>query len=464
MNLFLHHRDIRYQDNTTLINMYKNLGEAITPIFIFPPEQIDPKKNKYFSNNLVQFMCQSLIDLQNSYKLKNGDLYYFEGDTLEVLKDIHKKNKINSIGFNVDYSPYALERDEKIKKWAEKENIIIHSQEDMLLQDLLDGETKSKNSGEPYRVFTPFMKFLRATYKVKSPDKAKIKYKKENIDSKFEIKGKDLKKFYNENKNINVPSGRENAKKRLKQVKNQKKYDELRNCLNYETTNLSAYINLGLLSIRELYQYCFEKLSKETGIITELYWRDFYYNILYFFPKVVGNSFRDKYDKIKWRNDKKQFKAWCEGKTGFPIVDACMRQMNQTGYMHNRGRMIVASFLTKDLLIDWRWGEKYFATQLQDYNISANNGGWQWASGSGTDSQPYFRIFNPWSQSEKFDPDCQYIKKWILELKTVANKDIHNWDKKAEEIRKNNDIKYPEPIVDHKEERENTLKVYKKYL
>ncbi len=464
MNLFLHHRDIRYQDNTTLINMYKNLGEAITPIFIFPPEQIDPKKNKYFSNNLVQFMCQSLIDLQNSYKLKNGDLYYFEGDTLEVLKDIHKKNKINSIGFNVDYSPYALERDEKIKKWAEKENIIIHSQEDMLLQDLLDGETKSKNSGEPYRVFTPFMKFLRATYKVKSPDKAKIKYKKENIDSKFEIKGKDLKKFYNENKNINVPSGRENAKKRLKQVKNQKKYDELRNCLNYETTNLSAYINLGLLSIRELYQYCFEKLSKETGIITELYWRDFYYNILYFFPKVVGNSFRDKYDKIKWRNDKKQFKAWCEGKTGFPIVDACMRQMNQTGYMHNRGRMIVASFLTKDLLIDWRWGEKYFATQLQDYNISANNGGWQWASGSGTDSQPYFRIFNPWSQSEKFDPDCQYIKKWILELKTVANKDIHHWDKKAEEIRKNNDIKYPEPIVDHKEERENTLKVYKKYL
>ena len=464
MNLFLHHRDIRYQDNTTLIKMGKELKAPITPIFIFPPEQIDPKENKYFSNNLVQFMCESLVELQKDYKKKSGDLYFFEGDTLAVLKDIHKNNKINSIGFNVDYSPYAKDRDEKIKKWAEKEGIFIYQEEDMLLQNLLEGETKSKNSGEPYKVFTAFMKFLRATYKVDEPNKSSIKFKKENFETKYEIKSNELKKFYQENKDINVPSGRDNAKKRLKSVKDQKKYDELRNCLNYETTNLSAYINLGLLSIREVFKYCLDKLGKNNGIITELYWRDFYYNILYFFPKVVGHSFREQYDKIKWRNNKKQFKAWTEGKTGFPIVDACMRQMNNTGYMHNRGRMIVASFLTKDLLIDWRWGEKYFATQLEDYNISANNGGWQWASGSGTDSQPYFRIFNPWSQSEKYDPNCEYIKKWVPELIDVDNKDIHNWEKKCKEIIKTKNINYPEPIVNHKEERENTLKVYKKYL
>ena len=248
----------------------------------------------------------------------------------------------------------------------------------MLLHNLLSGDTKSKNSGDPYKVFTPFMKHLRANYKVNKPTKKSIKVKKMSIKSKYEISVNEISKFYKKNKDINVKSGRKEAKKKLKLVKNQKKYDELRNCLTYNTTHLSSYINLGLLSIREVYHHCLEKLGKNNGIITELYWRDFYYNIMHFFPHVVGKSFKENYDKIKWRNNKKEFKAWCQGKTGFPVVDACMRQMNTTGFMHNRGRMIVASFLTKDLLIDWRWGEKYFATQLQDYNVSANNGGWQW--------------------------------------------------------------------------------------
>lgn len=464
MNIFLHHRDIRYQDNTTLIKMYEELKLPITPIFIFPPEQIDPKKNKYFSNNLVQFMCESLIELNQDYKKKKGELYFFEGDTIKVLQEIHKKNKIENIGFNLDYSPYAKSRDEKIKKWAEKEQINVISEEDMLLHNILEGDTKSKNSGEPYKVFTPFMKYLRANFKVNEPSGKQVKYKKIDFKVKSELEAKEIKKFYESNDNLNVKPGRKEAKKKLLLVKNQDDYDEMRNCLNYKTTLLSAFINLGLLSIREVYEHCMEKLGKKSGVITELYWRDFYYNILNFFPRVVGNSFRENYDKIKWRNNKKQFKAWCEGKTGFPIVDACMRQMNNTGYMHNRGRMIVASFLTKDLLTDWRWGEKYFATQLEDYNISANNGGWQWASGSGTDSQPYFRIFNPWSQSEKFDPNCQYIKRWVPELENVNNKDIHDWEKKCKDVIKNQGIKYPEPIVNHKEERENTLKVYKKYL
>ena len=460
MNIFIHHKDLRYQDNTTLNLMSKELKDII-PIFIFPPEQIDSKKNKYFSHNFVQFMCESLIELKKDYLKKNGKLNFYKGDTLDVLKDIHKKYKIENIGFNVDYSPYAKKRDISIINWAKKENINIYNEEDILLQNLLEGDTKSKNSGDPYKVFTPFMKYLRSTYDVRNISKKKPSLINKSIITKYSINDKDLKLFYQQNDNLNVKSGRHEAKKKLKLIKKQQEYDEMRNCLTYKTTHLSAYTNLGLLSIREIYHYCLEKLGKDNGIINELYWRDFYYNIIYFYPQIVGNSFKEKYDNIKWRNDKKEFQLWREAKTGFPIVDACMRQMNTTGYMHNRGRMIVASFLTKDLLIDWRWGEKYFATQLQDYSISANNGGWQWTAGTGTDSQPYFRIFNPWSQSKSYDPNCEYIKKWIPELENVNNKDIHEWDKKYKDYK---NIKYPEPIVDHKKERLNTLKVYKKYI
>ena len=458
MNLFIHHRDIRISDNTTLLELQKQ-EKSVTPIFIFPPEQIDRKKNKYFSDSLVQFMCESLVELNKKYKKMGNKMYFYEGDTIKILESILKKNKINSIGFNLDYSPYAKKRDKKIIKWCKKNKIKVIAKEDMLLVNILEGKTLSRNSGEPYKVFTPYMKFLRSTYKVDKPKKGTLKLKKLK-KVKEEIKASNLKKFYIHNDNLNVKSGRKEAKKKLKLVDKQKKYDEKRNILEYKTTHLSAYINLGVLSIREVYHYALSKLGRNNGIINELYWRDFYYNVLHFFPKVVGNSFKEKYDKIKWNVDSKGFKKWCEGKTGFPVVDAAMRQMNETGYMHNRARMIVASFLTKDLLIDWRKGEKYFATKLQDYNISANNGGWQWAAGTGTDSQPYFRIFNPWSQSEKFDPECVYIKKWCPELKGIPNKHIHKWDKFHGEYK----VKYPDPMLDHSEARKKTLAVYKKYL
>ena len=230
--------------------------------------------------------------------------------------------------------------------------------------------------------------------------------------------------------------------------------------MTYETTLLSASINFNVVSIREIYHKVKKKFGMNHGLINELYWRDFYYNILYFFPHVLKGSFREKYNDIKWSNSKATFKKWCDGKTGFPIVDACMRQMNTTGYMHNRGRMIVSSFLIKNLWIDWQWGEKYFANKLVDYNISANNGGWQWSSGGGTDAQPYFRIFNSWTQAKKFDKECEFIKKWIPELEEVDVKDILNWDKSYSKY----DIDYPSPIVDHKTSREKALKLFKKYL
>jgi deoxyribodipyrimidine photo-lyase len=460
MNIFIHHRDIRINDNTTLNKMSESV-ENIIPIFIFTPEQIDKNKNEYFSNSLVCFMCKSLEELYLEYKSKKCKMNFYYGNTLKIIKEINDEYKINSIGFNVDYSPFSKQRDNEIIDWANKKNIKIFYEEDMLLVSIMDGKTLKKNTTEAYKKFTPFKNYLKEMYEIQKIKNNKIIFNNKNLKTKNSINTKYFTNFYEEENNLNVLSGRKEALKKLNLIKEQKEYNTMRNFLSYKTSNISAYINLGLISIRELYFKIIEKLGINNNLIDELYWRDFYYNILYFYPHVVGNSFNEKYDNIKWNNDKNNFKKWCQGKTGFPIIDACMSQLNKTGYMHNRGRMIVASFLTKDLLIDWRWGEKYFATKLLDYNISANNGGWQWASGSGTDSQPYFRIFNPWTQSKTYDKDCIYIKEWISELKNVDNKDIHTWFKTYKNY---TNINYPKPIIDHNKERLNALKIYKKYV
>ena len=455
MNIFIHRRDLRNIDNTTLNSMYKN--KNIIPIFIFTPEQID--NNDYFSSNLVQFMCESLIDLKKIYKKKKSDLYLFYGNIIDVLDDINKKTPIKNIGFNIDYSPYSKQRDTKIIQWCKKHKITVYNEEDMLLTNIVNNI--NYNGNEPYKVFTPFMRFQKNNFNVSKPVQKKLDFGRIDIlNYNFIIDEKNIKKLYNKNKKILCKGGRIQAKKRIKQLENQKLYGEKRNIISYETTRLSPYINLGLLSIREVYYSILNLFDLNHPLITELYWRDFYYNILYHYPHIVGNSFKKKYDNIIWDNNKEYFDKWCQGKTGFPIVDACMRELNETGYMHNRGRMIVASFLTKDLFIDWKWGEKYFANQLIDYNISANNGGWQWSAGSGTDAQPYFRIFNPWTQSETYDPECKYIKKWIPELKNIDSKSIHNWFKNFIDY----DINYPSPIVDHSERRKYVIEQYKKYI
>ena len=459
MNIFIHRRDLRYDDNTTLIKMNKKFKDNIYPIFIFNPKQIYEKKNKYFSNNLVQFLCESITDLFRKYEKKNNRLTLFEGNILDILKDLHKKNKINSVGFNMDYSPFSKKRDEEIKKWCLKNKIEFICEEDMLLSPILSGNSLNPNSDKPYNVFTPFMKNLKLHNKeISTPNNIKININTNIIDSQYKISLEDIQKYYIVNNNIHVNGKREYGINILKNIKDQKLYNEKRNFLSYSTTNLSAYINLGLVSIREVYHTFKNKLGPDNSLITELYWRDFYYNILYYYPHIVGNSFNKSYSNIKWNNNKKFFDAWKNGKTGFPVVDACMNQLNTTGYMHNRGRMIVASFLTKDLLIDWKLGEKYFANNLVDYNISANNGGWQWAAGTGTDAQPYFRIFNPWTQSKKFDPNCEYIKKWLPELGEVKNEDIHKWNEKYTEYK---EINYPKPIVDHSIQRKKALDMYK---
>jgi deoxyribodipyrimidine photo-lyase len=462
MNIFIHHRDLRYIDNTSLIEQITNEGN-ITPIFVFDPNQIDKKKNKYFSNNLVQFMVESLKSLKNDYKKNNGTLYLFTGEYLKILNSINKKTQINSIGFNIDYSPYAIKRDNIIIKWAEKNNIKIYAKEDMLLQPILTNKILTKTN-EPYQVFTPFKNALLKRKISEISSYKKFLFKKYNVLKKNKYYFDNMDKLYDYNPNLLVKGGRDWAISRLKKIKSFNKYNTNRDIMTYETTLLSSSINFNVVSIREVYYEIVKNLGKKTNLINELIWRDFYYNILYNNPHIINGSFREKYDKIKWDTSSKAnkyFKLWCNGKTGFPLVDACMRQMNKTGYMHNRGRMIVSSFLIKNLWIDWRKGERYFAQNLTDYNISANNGGWQWSSGGGTDAQPYFRIFNVWTQSKKYDPECLYIKKWIPELKNIPNTDIHKWYEMCNNYDSNN---YPCPIVDHEITRNNAIKLYKKYL
>jgi len=438
INIFIFRRDLRFEDNITL-NSLILLGLPILPIFIFNKNQINPSKNAYFSNNCVQFMVECLKELPITY--------YDSDNDIKILMKLKKEYNIKSIGFNKDYTPFAIKRDNTIKEWCDKNNINLISEEDYTLYPI--GSIKN-NSNKPYEVFTPFYKKC-----LENPVKKSVILKGNFIKANSKI---NPDKYYKKNINIAVNGGRSEALLILDKIKKGifKNYTKTRDIPSLEgTTKLSAYIKFGSISIREVY-YCFS--DNKNPIIRELIWREFYANITYSFPRVLkGNSFKEKYDKIKWSYDKNKFNKWCSGQTGFPIVDAGMRQLNETGWMHNRLRMITAMFLTKDLFIDWRLGEKYFASKLVDYDPSSNNGGWQWCSSTGTDSQPYFRIFNPWLQAKKYDKDCIYIKKWLPELKEIPNKDILNWDKS---YLNHKDIYY-EPIINHSIETKKTIKEFK---
>ena len=470
VNLFIFHRDLRLCDNTTLIYQHIEKQNCI-PIFIFPPEQINPKKNKYFSNNSVQFMIESLHELSNDISDYKGKIYFFKGDNLKVIKSIHKLLVIESIGFNIDYTPYAIKRDTEIKDFCNNNNINCYFKEDYPLYDFITGNT-NKADGTPYLVYTPFLKHV-STLDIRPVNKFnKFNFQKKiELESiKFYIDEKEIDDFYKENEEINVHGGRSNSLKILSNINKFKVYNKERDYLIYKTTFLSAGLHFNVVSIREVYHKVYSVLGPTSGILRELVFRDFYMNIVYNFPYILQGqikgkniSYKQKFDNIKWSYNKIKFDKFCNGQTGFPIVDACIRQMNTTGYMVNRGRMVVASFLTKDLHIDWRWGEQYFATKLVDYDPINNSQGWMWTTGNGTDAQPWFRIFNPWTQQQKYDKDCEFILKWIPELKDVPIKDIHNWFK-PEIYNKSKNIDYPKTIVQHDEERLETIKLYKNGL
>jgi deoxyribodipyrimidine photo-lyase len=431
--LFIFRRDLRIYDNTTLNKIVIKYPKIeIIPIFIFNKKQIDEKVNKYYSKNSAQFLFESLEELSFL------NFYYTDTNDITIIEEIYKKNRFDIIAYNKDYTPYAKKRDNDINNWANKNKIEIIAFEDYTLNPI---KSILKDNNEPYLKFTPFYK--KAI--LKKPESllinTKFKFIKDN-------NSKNLKDFNFlrpiANNQILVNGGRIKALEILDKLKKGyfNNYDEERDYpyLN-RTTKLSAYIKFGCISIREIYY----SLPLNHGIIRELFWHDFYAIITFYFPYIFETSFNKKYENVKWNNNEELFNKWVNGITGFPLIDAAMRQLKITGWMHNRCRMVVASFLVKNLLIDWRKGEEYFAKSLVDYDPSSNNGGWQWCASTGTDSQPYFRIFSPTLQMKRFDKDCEYIKLWVPELREVSNKIILNWEQKQYP-----NINYPKPIIDTK--------------
>lgn len=433
--IHLFRRDLRLEDNTALIAALSE-SEKVLPCFIFDPRQVD--KNDYRSDNCVQFMIDSLRDLKGQLNAKGGKLFLFYGKTQKVLEMLLKETNAFAVFCNRDYTPFSKKRDRSISEVCKNFGAEFFQFDDALI---VKPEEIVHLHGKPYTVFSHF--FRRAgEFPVDMPKKNSFSnyYSKkisfEESDSVF----KNILKI--ENKNIFSEGGRKEAQKILRKIASFKNYENERNFPAVKgTTGLSAHNKFGTVSIREVYHAICGALGKKSALISELYWRDFFTHVAFNFPYVFGKEFDERFQKMRWSYDKKRFKAWCDGKSGFPIVDAGMRELNSTGYMHNRVRMVVASFLTKDLHIDWRWGEKYFAQKLVDYDPSVNNGNWQWSAGVGVDKRP-LRIFNPWLQQEKFDPDCVYIKKWIPELKNFSVKQILNHEKE-------NLKGYYSPIVNH---------------
>jgi deoxyribodipyrimidine photo-lyase len=441
--LFIFRRDLRTYDNTTLNQIISKYSKMeIIPIFIFNKKQIEEKENKYYSKNAVQFLFECLDELEFL------NFFYTSTNDIDIISKLYDKYKFDFIAFNKDYTPYAIKRDAEIGKWASNKNISIISYEDYTIHNI--GEIV-KDDNKPYLKFTPFYK--KSIIKKPRPLFSETKFN-------FIIdKTKSINNYNHlrpvENKLISVNGGRKKALEILGKLKKGQfdNYDKDRDYPYLDrTTKLSAYIKFGCLSIKEIYY----SLPLTHGIIRELFWHDFYANITFYFPYVFNNSFIKKYDAVKWNNNEELLNKWKQGKTGFPIVDAAMRQLNTIGWMHNRCRMIVASFLVKNLLIDWRKGEEYFAKSLVDYDPSSNNGGWQWCASTGTDSQPYFRIFSPTLQMKKYDPDCIYIKKWVKELKDVPIKVILNWETKQDPK-----INYPNPIINTKTTAAAFIKTFK---
>lgn len=447
-SLFLFRRDLRLEDNTGL-NFALQSSECVIPAFIFTPEQIE--KNPYRSDFCLQFMLESLEELEESLKEKKGKLYLFVGSPEEVVAKCIRKHKIDAVIVNRDYTPYSIARDRKIESICKQLGVSFHSFDDALLHP---PEATLKDNGEPYTVFTPF---FRKTYRmsVEAPEIIRGgNFFSEKID--FSQDHRIFLKILPGRRSQTL-GGRDAALNILKKLHPFEKYSLERDFPALEaTTHLSPHLKFTTCSPREVYAAMVQALGKHSGLIRSLYWRDFFTSIGYFFPKVFGSSFHEKFDKLSWSDDKAAFRRWCEGSTGFPIVDAGMRQLHETGHLHNRVRMITASFLVKDLHIDWRWGEKHFARFLIDYDPAVNNGNWQWVASTGCDAQPYFRIFNPWLQQKKFDPDCIYIKKWIPELKKYSSNEIHHWQEHSSHSQ------YPHPMLEHTLEAQKSLNLYKK--
>ncbi|MBX2845112.1 MAG: DNA photolyase family protein [Saprospiraceae bacterium] len=426
--VFWFRRDLRLHDNHGLSEALK--GEyPVLPIFIFDPKILDKLEDK--DDARVQFIHELLQKIQAQLQPLGKGLKVLHNNPEEAFEVLASEFDIQAIYTNRDYEPYALERDQAIRQWLEAKGGTFHTFKDHVL---FEQNEVTKADGNPYVVFTPYSRKWKAQVDATTFQKYDSK---QHLNQLLDVETSILSiEDIGFTKSAIVVPDYSLANDLIQ------RYQDQRNLPAVEgTSRLSPHLRFGSISIREVAR---ETSKHSESFLKELIWRDFYAQILWHFPHVAGNSFRAKYEGIEWRNNEEEFEKWCTGSTGFPIVDAGMRQLNATGWMHNRVRMIVASFLCKDLLIDWRWGEAYFARKLLDFDLASNNGGWQWASGSGTDAAPYFRVFNPESQQKKFDPKGEYIRKWIPEIESLRQ--------------------YPPPMVDHKAARLRCLEVYKSAL
>lgn len=429
VNIFWFRRDLRLDDNVALYHALQN-GTPVLPIFIFDTEILE---NLPKNDARVTFIHEQVQKLNNQLSTNfDSGLAQFYGTPKKVIQQLIEDYTIEAVYTNHDYEPYAKERDAKIKSYLEENNIEFNTFKD---QVIFEKSEVVKDDGEPYVVYTPFMRKWKETF---NPSIHLVEYDTfPNLD-KNTIKNKSLPQLTLEDigfeaSSIKVPDF--TVTPNLIQ-----KYEDTRDYPDKETgtSRLGPHLRFGTVSIRKMIKKAIGE--KNETFWNELIWREFFMQILWHFPKTVNQAFRAKYDRIEWRNKEDEFEKWKTGKTGYPLVDAGMRELNETGYMHNRVRMLVASFLCKHLLIDWRWGEAYFAEKLLDYEMASNVGNWQWAAGSGVDAAPYFRIFNPTTQIKKFDKDKKYINKWVKDLQELS---------------------YPDPIVEHKMARERCLKTYK---
>ncbi len=434
-NIFWFRRDLRLHDNAGLYHALKS-NLPIIPIFIFDTEILDKLPTK---DARVEFIHSVLTDLDEELQSLGSALQIYYGRPLEIWKGIVNKYDISQVYTNHDFEPYAIQRDTDVKDMLAQKNIGFQTFKDHVI---FEKDEITKADGLPYSVFTPYKrKWLAKVEEGRNDAGLSYFYKPyptEKYNSNFaqglSSKRVSLKKMGFEKTDIQIPST-DVAQGIIKKYEAQRNFPAIDG-----TSRLGIHFRFGTVSIRE-------KARKSQHLsavyLSELVWRDFYATILYHNPQVVTEAYRAKYDRIEWLNNEEHFEAWKNGMTGYPLVDAGIRELNATGHMHNRVRMLVASFLTKHLLIDWRWGEAYFAEKLLDFDLASNNGGWQWASGSGTDAAPYFRIFSPMAQLERFDKQRKYVLKYIPELGTDE---------------------YPQPIVDHKMARERCLATYKKAL
>ncbi len=428
INVFWFRRDLRFHDNHALYQAL-NSGLPVLPIFIFDTEILEKLNDKRDAR--VSFIYAEIQKIKKELEKSGSSLKIFHAKPSEAFRELTKQFEVQTVFTNKDYEPYAKERDKKVGEFLKTIGI-----EFILFKDQVIFEENEvlKDGGTPYTVFTPYSKKWKQVLSETKISAFPSEKKRENFLKIKPFAFPELKDLGFEKTTIEVPLP--NISEEI--IRN---YDKTRDLpAIFGTTRLGVHLRFGTVSIRELTR---KATDWSETFLNELIWRNFFSTILWHFPQVVDTSFKPKYDFIQWRNDEKEFERWCNGETGYPMVDAGMRELNETGFMHNRVRMVAASFLTKHLLIDWRWGEAYFAEKLLDYELASNNGNWQWAAGTGCDAAPYFRIFNPESQQKKFDTKREYIRKWIPEIGTV---------------------KYPQPIVEHKFARERALTTYRTAL